>query len=184
MGSLPPNHGRPLHLSVLTTAQLAPDDKKEIVELCTRAFEEDFSSLFHFVQSCDHVLARLGGRLVGHAVWSTRWLQPEGSAALRTAYVDAVATDPALWRSGVGRAVMGRLADEVRGYDIGGLSTGVPAFYERLGWVRWLGPTGVRTESCVVPTPEETIMILRTPRTPALDLRSLLTVEWRDGEPW
>ncbi len=58
------------------------------------------------------------------------------------------------------------------------------SFYERLGWERWLGPTGVRAEGGVELTPGETVMIQRTPGTPELDAHSLLTVEWRDGQPW
>jgi aminoglycoside 2'-N-acetyltransferase I len=175
---------RSLELSLVKTAQLSPDQKREIVDLCTGAFGEDFSSLFYYVDAADHVVAHLDGRIVGHALWGTRWLQPEKSILLRTAYVDAVATTPTLWGRGVGSAVMQRLADETVEYDAGALSTDRPAFYARLGWKRWLGPTGVRTEHEVVPTPEETVMFLRTPRTPPLDLTSLLTVEWREGQPW
>ena len=78
-----------LDLSVVTTTQLSAADKQAIVALCTRAFDEDFSSLFDFVQTGDHVLAHLDGRLVGHAVWGTRWLQIDGGPLLRAAYVDA-----------------------------------------------------------------------------------------------
>lgn len=176
--------GLPAQLSVVRTVDLDPAAKDEIVALCTRAFDEDFSSLFQFVQSCDHVLAHLNDRLVGHAVWSTRWLQPAGLAVLRTAYVDAVATDPDFGRRGIGSAVMQRLAYETRDYDLRGLSTGSPGFYSRLGWERWLGSTGARRDGEIVWTPDETVMILRTPHTPQFDIHSLLTVEWRDNEVW
>ena len=173
-----------LQLSTVTTGELSPAERAEIVDLCTRAFNEDFSSLFFFVDSGDHVLARLEGRLVGHAVWGTRWLQPEGGAPLRTAYVDAVASDPGLWSRGVGSAVMRRLAEETAGYQLRGLSTDRPAFYQRLGWERWMGPRGVRTEDGVALTPDEIVMISCTPITPPLDRRSRLTVEPRPGQPW
>jgi aminoglycoside 2'-N-acetyltransferase I len=173
-----------LQLSTATTGDLSADDKDEIVALCTRAFEEDFSSLFHFVQAADHVVAYLDGRLVGHAVWSTRWLQTEGTELLRTAYVDAVATDPDLWGRGIGSAVIERLAEETAGYDLRALSTDRPTFYERLGWQRWLGPIAVRKEDEIVPTPDETVLIRPTPRSPHIDHRSLLTAEWRGGQPW
>lgn len=172
------------NLAAMATADLSSRDKDEIVDLCTRAFGEDFSSLFQFVQSADHVLAHLNGRLVGHAVWATRWLQPEGIDPLRTAYVDAVAADPALWGRGIGRAVMNRLVEETLDYELRGLSTDQPGFYERLGWKRWQGPLGVRTETGIEGTPDEAVFVLPTPRTPTLDLHSLLTVEWRGGQPW
>lgn len=179
-----PNISAALRLSVVATAQLSPSEREEIVDLCTRAFDENFSSLFHYVQSANHVLAHLDGRLVGHAVWARRRLQAEGGRLLRTAYVDAVATDPALWGQGVGSTVMRCLGEETRDYDIGGLSTDRPDFYRRVGWERWLGPTAARKGGAILPTPDDTVMILRTPRTPTLDLRTLLTVEWRDGSPW
>src|SRR5579864_4835893 len=112
-----------LVLSVCTTGLLTAGERDEIVDMCTRAFKEDFSSLFHYVQTSDHVLARLHGRLVSHAVWATRGLQPEGHQALRAFYVDAVATDPELQGRGIGRAVMERLASETRDFELGGLST-------------------------------------------------------------
>jgi GNAT superfamily N-acetyltransferase len=173
-----------LALRVVTTPQLDAAERNAIVDLCTRAFGFDFSSLFHYVQLVDHVMAYRDGVLVGHAIWSTRWLQPEGLAPLRTTYVDAVATDPTRWGQGIGSAVMRRLAAETADFDLGGLSTERPTFYERLGWERWLGLLGVRTENGIEPTTNETVLILRTPHTPPLDLRSLLTVEWRGGSPW
>lgn len=173
-----------LRLSVVKTANLNSSEKDEIVALCTRAFAEDFSRLFQFVQSCDHVLAHLDERLIGHAVWSTRRLQPAGFGLLRTAYVDAVATDPDFGRRGIGSAVMRKLAEETQDYHLRALSTTVPAFYVRLGWEHWSGPTGARRDGEIIRTPDETVMILRTPNSPSFDLHSLLTVEWRDGEVW
>jgi aminoglycoside 2'-N-acetyltransferase I len=171
-----------LDLAVVKTGDLDPQAKAEIVSMCTRAFGKDFSSLFHFVQAADHVLARLDGRLVGHAIWGARFLQAAGSDLLRTAYVDAVATDRDLWGKGVGRSVMNRLTAETTSYDLRALGTDdVPGFYEALGWERWLGALGVRTEEGMQLTPGEIVFVQRTPSTPALDLRSLLTVEPRGG---
>jgi hypothetical protein len=65
-------------LTVAPTSALDAADKAAIVAVCTRAFAEDFSSLFDLVEDARHVLAHLDGRLVGHACWATRWLQPAG----------------------------------------------------------------------------------------------------------
>ncbi len=186
--------GKTLRLVVCATADLSAEDKRVITALCSRAFQEDFSSLFTYITDCAHVLAYLdgehssdaaaGGELVGHASWSTRWLQPAGHPPLRTAYVDAVATDPTYWGCGIGRAVMTQFAAETQDYALGGLSTSVAGFYARLGWERWHGPTAVRAKHGLEYTPDECVMILRTPFSPALDLDELLTVEPRDGQPW
>ena len=58
--------------------------------------------------------------------------------------------------------------------------------YARLGWERWRGPTFVRTAGGLVRTEDEDagIMILRTPRTPALTRTESLSCEWRAGDAW
>jgi len=171
-------------LTIAPTSALDAADKAAIVAVCTRAFAEDFGGLFDLVQDAWHVLATLDGRLVGHACWATRWLQPAGCPPLRTAYVDAVAVDPAYQGRGLGSAVMRRLNAAVRTYQLGGLSTDRVAFYERTGWERWRGPTGIRTPEGITLTPEDTVLILRTPLSPPLDLQGLLTAEPRPVQPW
>jgi GNAT superfamily N-acetyltransferase len=171
-------------LLVLPTSALAGSDKEAIMDVCTRAFAEDFGELFELVDNSMHVLATLDGRLVGHACWATRWLQPEGCAPLRTAYVDAVAVEPNYQGRGIGSAVMRRLNAEVQSYELGGLSTDRVAFYERTGWELWRGPIGIRTPEGTTLTPDDAVMILRTALTPTLDLHALLTAEPRPVNPW
>ena len=86
---------------------------------------------------------------------------------LRTAYVDAVATDSAFQGRGIGSAVMRRLADEAeRECELNALSsTQAAGFYERLGWERWRGPTAARTPQGWAFTPEDTVLILQTAST-------------------
>lgn len=74
--------------------------------------------------------------------------------------------------------------EEIQGFDLGGLSTPRVAFYARLGWERWRGPTAVQAKDGIVPTPDDTVMIWRTPKTPALDTTTLLVAEPRGGQPW
>lgn len=121
-----------------------------------------------------------------HALVTTRWLQPEGLPLLKTAYVDAVATLPAYQGRGLGSAVMRRLAQEIEPeYLIACLETERRAFYERLGWEVWRGPLAGRSEQGLIPTPEQTgIMILRLSRTPALNLDATLTIECQTGRIW
>jgi aminoglycoside 2'-N-acetyltransferase I len=74
-----------------------------------------------------------------------------------------------------------------REFDVGVLSTGRYAFYERLGWERWAGPTAVRqTDGRVVRTPEDDdgIMALRFGRSGQLSLATPLVCEARPGDDW
>jgi aminoglycoside 2'-N-acetyltransferase I len=171
-------------LTVLPTRDLTAATKQTIVALCTRAFARDFGNLFDFVTDSMHVLAHTDGTLIGHACWAPRFLEPVGIGPLRTAYVDAVATEPAYQGRGIGSAVIRRADEEIQAYPLGGLSTPRVSFYARLGWERWRGPAAVRAASGLLPTPDDTVMILRTATTPPLDTTALLIADWRGGDPW
>ncbi len=173
-----------LEIEVVHVDELSPSSRSRIIALCSRAFDEDFHRLFQLLPASTHVLAYAGGDLASHACWVTRWLQPGELGLLCTAYVEAVATAPDRQGQGYGSAVMRRVALEIAGYELGALSPARPHFYERLGWEPWRGPTAIRTAEGLLHTPDEEVMILRTPRTPALDLDALLTGEWREGELW
>jgi aminoglycoside 2'-N-acetyltransferase I len=147
----------------------------------------EFQRLFSFLPPDGlHVLAYVGERLSSHAVVTTRWLQPEGLPLLKTAYVDAVSTSPEFQGQGHGSAVMRHLAAIIREeYEIACLETEIVAFYERLGWEEWRGSLAGRAEHRLVPTPDQTgIMVLRLPRTPELNISSLLTVEIQPARIW
>lgn len=127
----------------------------------------------------------IDGVLVGHALWVARWLQAGRGPLLRTAFVEAVATDPAYRGQGYATQTMRTLtARPSLIYDLAGLSTGSPGFYARLGWQSWRGPLFVRTEVGLLATPTDSVMILSLPHTPRLDLDGPLSAEWRVGELW
>ncbi len=165
-------------------AALAEAEWAAIIALCVEAFEEDFSRYFAPFARSWHVLVRRDGVLACHACWVERGLQLDGMPLLHTAYIEAVATHPAHQRRGYGTLAMARIAEEIVGYDIGALSPAAVEFYERLGWEHWRGPTAIRTDSSLLPTPDEAIMILRLPQTPPLDLDAPISAEWRAGELW
>ena len=161
---------RLLRLSVVPLRDLRPDDKTAIIHLGTEAHGVDFGGLFAFLSDSVHVLAHLDGALVGHACWSPRRLQSAAQPPLLSAWVDAVSTAPTHQRRGIGSHVMRRLAAEIAGFDLGALGTDRLAFYERLGWEVWRGPT-----SDVHHDPLDTLMILRTATTPPLDPTTRMT---------
>ncbi len=179
-----------IQLEVVHADALDSRARAEIIALCETAYREDFSRLFEDFAGTVHVLARdERGVLASHAMWVTRWLQPEGHPPLRTAYVEAVATAPDRQGRGFGTAVMERLVDAVRtdpAWELAALSPAVPEFYARRGWEPWLGPLAIRRDGALEPTPaDELVMIYRLPRTPStIETTSLLTAEWRVGELW
>src|SRR5262249_24932049 len=128
------------------TEELNADTRAAIIHVCRTAHQEDdFIHLFSYIPSGGiHVLAYREQELVGHAVVTTRWLQPEGLPVLRCAYVDAVATLPAYQGQGIGSSVMRHLATVIPDFEIACLETERASFYAQLAWEVWRGPLAGR----------------------------------------
>ena len=174
-------------VTMLTTEELTPALRNAVIEVCVAAHhEEDFRNLFTYIPSGGrHFLAYRGEELVSHAVATTRWAQPEGLPALRTAFVDAVSTRPVYEGLGYGSAAMAALVAAVADFDVACLQTDIPGFYERLGWELWHGPLAGRDETGLVPTPDQHgVMVHRLARTPPLDLGVQLSIERQPNRIW
>jgi aminoglycoside 2'-N-acetyltransferase I len=173
-------------LETARTEALPPVVHDAILALCHAAYGEDLAPLFRAYGPGLHVLGRAGGELVTHAMWLTRWLQPGGSAPLRTAYVEAVATHPDHQRRGYASAAMRRLVETIPDdHVLAALSPATRRIYERLGWRLWEGPLAIRMpDGTTEPTPHEEVMVLELPGRPRLDRTAPLSAEWRAGELW
>lgn len=171
-------------IELIDSDALRTEERAAIIALCTAAFAEDFANLFALLPGSRHLLLHIDGIVLAHACWVTRWLHPAGHAPLRTAYIEAVAVHPGHQRRGLGSVLMRRIAEEIAGYDLGGLSPASRGFYERLGWEMWRGPLAIRHGAELLPTPDEGLLILRTRHTPPLDLDAAISAEWREGELW
>ncbi len=133
-----------------------------------------------------HFILEVEGEIISHGCVVDRELHT-GAHALRTGYVEAVATRPDVQRRGYGTVVMRAVTDHIsRTYPLGGLDTGSPGFYERPGWRRWRGPTYVRTEAGLARTAGEdgNVLVLLTPASPPLDLDAPISCEFRPGDVW
>ena len=133
-----------------------------------------------------HFVASLEGHTVGHASVVERELHV-GRRSVRTGYVEAVATAPALQGRGVGTLVMRAANDHIRAlYELGALGTGEHGFYQRLDWLTWQGPTFVRAPDGERRTHDGDggIMVLATPKTGPLDRSAPISCDWRAGDVW
>jgi aminoglycoside 2'-N-acetyltransferase I len=133
-----------------------------------------------------HFLLTLDDVLLAHAAVIARELHL-GDRPVRSGYVEAVATATAHQGSGFGSRVMADVnAFIAERFELGALSTGTPRFYERLGWLRWLGETWVRTPSGRARTPADDggILVLPVAGFAAPDLTLPITCEWRPGDVW
>ncbi|MEY2461596.1 MAG: aminoglycoside 2-N-acetyltransferase [Acidimicrobiaceae bacterium] len=133
-----------------------------------------------------HVIVEVDDIVVSHASVVPRRLElPD--RALHAGYVESVATHPLFQRRGCAAAAMQRIKQVIEEtYDIGALSTGVPDFYVKLGWEFWRGVTFVNAPEGHVRTMEEDggVLVLRTPRTGAIDLDAPITCDYRFGDVW
>jgi GNAT superfamily N-acetyltransferase len=174
---------------IVPTEDLDAAQRAAVIDVCIEAHGvADFANLFtHIPSGGRHALATADGRLIGHAVTTTRWAQPAGHPLLRTAYVDAVSVVPARQGDGVGSVVLRDLMADAatQGFVLGCLETDREGFYARLGWRTWRGPLAGRCGDELEPTPEQTgIMVLPLDDRLVLDLDAALTIECQPGRIW
>jgi len=181
----PPPRTSDLVVERIASEALPPAIRREIVDLCSEAYEETFDQYLEDVGPGVHLFGRVEGTLAAHLMWVPRLLEVGSRLGLRTAYVEAVATRPAFQRRGLASALLRRCPTEVADFDLAALCPSDAAFYQRLGWQLWRGPLFIRTPSGPQSTPEEQVMILPLPKTPLhLPLDAPLSAEWRKGELW
>ena len=169
------------------TSEISPATFRELTQLLEAAFGEPFTDYWSDIGPGLHFMEVEGDDVLAHACVVDRELHSQ-KHTLRTGYVEAVATWPFRQGQGHGTKVMQSVGDYILdNYELGALSTGHKRFYKRLGWVTWKGPTLIRhVDGRTVRTPRDdgSIMILKTPTTPSLNLKSPISAEWRPGELW
>ena len=196
MTESPPGGGGPRNASAIrvrrvATSELSAAEIAEIRRLLGDAFGDDPEERFedadweHALGGM-HVVLDDQGVIVAHAAVVARELHVAGRP-IRTGYVEAVATVPGRQGEGLGSRAMEAVGDIIEAeYELGALGTGRHHFYERLGWETWRGPAFVRTSEGDRRTTDDEgyILVLRTARTPALDLSDAVSCEWRPGDVW
>ena len=172
---------------MLTVDPAEPDDSglTELRGLLDAAFGDRFDD--HDFEHCrggTHLRVRHDDQLVAHAAVVPRRLRV-GDAMLRCGYVEAVAVRPTHQGLGLGRAVVDAAGEVLHhGFEVGALSTGSPAFYERCGWRRWQGPTYVVDDGEWRRTPDEDDGVMVLEVAAVLDLTAPIAVERRPGDSW
>jgi aminoglycoside 2'-N-acetyltransferase I len=181
--------GRRIH--VAQTDEIDPERFAEITDVCEAAFGTPFAPVWARVGPGLHVTAEVDGRIAAHAMIVDRslYVEHETDVGIDVGYVENVATRPDLRGHGHAVAVMREINRILRDeYALGGLATAENAFYARVGWETWRGPSWVRMadgQRVRSADHDGQIMVLRTSRTPAgLDLGGPVAVDWRPGTAW
>lgn len=179
-------------LRKVKSAKLTVAEVARLHELMGDAFADDEHGGFteddwQHALGGTHFLLESDATIMAHASVVSRDLHVDGLPLL-TAYVEAVATDPRHQRQGLGTQVMRAVGYFIDAGDwqFAALGTGSQAFYHRLGWRVWRGPSFVRAPGGDVATPEEDgyIMFHLTPRSPDLRAEAPISCEWRPGDVW
>lgn len=175
-----------VRLEVRHTALLSVGEQHALRRLLDDAYAGDFSNddWAHALGGL-HVLAFDATALIGHAsvvqrsLWSGR--------PLRAGYVEAVAVTPARRRQGLGDRLLEQSERLVQAaYELGALSASDEGarLYERRGWLRWRGPTGVLTPGGLLRTPDDDGGLFVFPVHAPLDLGATLACDLRTGDVW
>ena len=135
-----------------------------------------------------HLLVEEDGGVVAHGAVVPRTMVA-GGRGWRTGYVEGVATRGDRRGRGLATLVMEEAGRVVgRGFELGGLAdgSGIPGFYQRLGWETWQGPTWVAAPEGARRTAEEdgSVLVLRTGASAGLELTGSITCDWRAGDVW
>jgi aminoglycoside 2'-N-acetyltransferase I len=177
----------PPAVTILPSEDLTPVLSAAIRGLLDAAFDGQFSADdWDHTTGGWHAVILDGDEVISHAavVPRTLWV---GDHAWKAGYVEGVATRPDLRSIGLGSRAMTAATGVVRDtFDLGALSTGSHAFYERLGWQRWAGPTFVRSGTGRIRTPDDDdgVMVLRFGPSAVVDLTAPITCEARAGDDW
>jgi hypothetical protein len=99
-----------LQIEEVDTAMLSGDQWRAVLQLCDEAYEEPTQQFFADVGPGRHFLGYADRNLVTHLMVVERSLQPAGDPALRTAYVELVATAPYQQGKGYASTLLRRLS--------------------------------------------------------------------------
>ncbi len=178
---------RPMEIATLDTQDLDADTAARLRLLLEEAFDGDFDADdWRHALGGVHVLALDDGVIVAHAAVVPRVIEAD-ERSYQAGYVEAVATNPDRRGEGIATAVMEEVGEIIRDdYEIGVLATGEHGFYEQLDWLRWQGPSYVRTTDGEKRTEDDddAIMVLRFGSSTGIDLRSAIVCEQRSGDVW
>lgn len=194
-----PGESSGLRLEVVADVDVDDDLREAAAALCYLTFADwyadDPESEFT-VDDWEHtcggvrVLLHDGAELVAHAAVVPRRIELGDGPTARTfaaGYVEGVAVLPSRQGQGFGTLVMD-LANTVlrEGFELGVLSTGSWAFYVRLGWERWQGPSyvvraGIRTRT---EDEDDGLLVLRCPASTHIDPTAAITCDERTGDDW
>ncbi|MFM9941166.1 MAG: GNAT family N-acetyltransferase [Hyphomicrobiaceae bacterium] len=174
-------------VSLIPSRDLGAACSAALREMLLRSYDNDFTEQdWQHAHGGTHVLILHSAAIIAHAAVVPRRITFD-DRPFRAGYVEAVAVDPAYQGQGLGSKVMTAAAGIIDAhFDLGVLSTGSAAFYERLGWVVWAGPSVVRRANGLFRSHDDDggIMVRLGSRPTAIALTATIGCDDRAGDAW
>ena len=176
-----------LDLRILSSEALKSAHRSELKDLLEAAFEGSFTEddwAHTFGGTHALLIDEETDALLAHASVVPRRLWID-EAEVDAGYVEAVAVRADQQGRGRGTRVMRALEPALDQFPLCALSTSSHAFYTRLGWRRWRGPSWVRNaDGTRRRSPEEDGGIMVRPTDGAMLLTEPISCEARIGDDW
>jgi aminoglycoside 2'-N-acetyltransferase I len=162
------------------------ETESSIRALLDLAYEGDFTDEdWEHTFGGQYFIGFLGGAIMAHGSVVPRNMFIDGKS-VTTGYVEAIAVSPTHWRQGFGTQLMTQVTVFCQDhYELSMLSTDENHFYERIGWLQFLGESFTRNGDYEVRTAEEDegLMFLPGKKSDITQIRRAVC-DARSGDAW
>jgi len=160
--------------------------EKSIRALLELAYEGDFSPEdWEHTFGGQYFIGSLDDKIIAHGSVVSRKMITDDHV-VTVGYVEAIAVLPSYWRKGFGTQLMKEITQYCQeNYEFSMLSTDENHFYERLGWLKFLGESFVRDGDKEIRTEgeDEGLMLLPGKKS-QISLIRRVVCESRSGDDW
>jgi aminoglycoside 2'-N-acetyltransferase I len=187
--------------------ELSEKERKDIIDIGSKAHNKDISDLWNYIIDADKqskftsisIMGYDNKYLVSHAIIGERLIFYDNNKnldnnfsnfiKLRTAYVDAVFTNPIFQNKGYAKILMKKVLEVIYDYnfDLGALETNYIKLYEYIGFERWNGNLyGIDFSNNIIETPEAKghVMIYKFNKSKFLNINNNLLILKQSSRIW
>jgi aminoglycoside 2'-N-acetyltransferase I len=187
--------------------ELSEKERKDIIDIGSKAHNNDISDLWNYIIDGDKqskftsisIMVYNNKCLVSHAIIGERIIFYDDNKnlnnnfsnfmKLRSAYVDAVFTNPIFQNKGYAKILMKKVVEVMYEYnfDLGALETYYIKLYEYVGFEKWNGSLyGIDFSNKIIETPEANghVMIYKFNKSNFLDINNNLLILKQSSRIW
>lgn len=196
-----------LFFIVKRITELTEKEREDIIDIGSKAHNKDISDLWSYIVDGDEqskfisisIICYNNKCLVSHAIIGERLIFYDNNKnlnnnfsnfmKLRSAYVDAVFTNPIFQHKGYAKRLMKKVVEVMYDYnfDLGALETDYIKLYEYVGFENWKGNLyGIDFSNNIIETPEAKghVMIYKFNKSNFLDINNNLLILNQSSRIW